>query len=972
MRYRFCAIFLLVLTLTACEFPAIGESTPNATAVTRTTAVPPASKPETPTALPSPTTPSATATATAVPPPTPTYNPALPDWTVLVYMTADNNLEQAALIDINEMERAAASKQVNILAQIDSAGDGARRLLIRPDDDADNIGSKIAAELGELNMGDPQTLADFIIWGAANYPANRYALIIWDHGAGWQGISFDEEAVELATDFLSLPDLDGALAQALTQSGLDKLDVVGFDACLMGQLDVFQTVAPYSDYAVASEALTPGQGWQYATLLNHLAANPDMDGAQLAQQMTADYVDFYTRAEPDDFVTMSAVDLAQMGAVTTAVQQLAQALQNDPAQAAGAVGDARYGAEAYARPFGAAFDEYAAIDLSHFAAILAQRSPDEAVRAAANAVVDGVAAAVIANERGSGFRYSGGIAHYFPRQAQFYNTAYAQTTTNLAWNDFLAAYYEAGQDSLSPPEIYLTNARNEAAGAQNPAYLDFQIVGRSVETVSLLGGRYEADGRRRLLELDTLIPEPSILPDGSRLSEWRDGVHEDFFIWDTLTTYLFDDADNGDFVVMTAVTDAANQGENGRLYAVSGVFISATEIEASLVFDYASGQLARVWGITNGAAAEITPRPGDLFRIDSLYLDENDQLVREPGPTLVFDETSQLYFDWRPLPDGDYFLGLSAENSAGKTAVAFTDLPVENNHLLPNYSAYLDPYLGFQFLYPDAWYTPIYTDTLLYTSSRDAATDVQITLYPNLEPDVDTAALTEQTLNQFGPVDVLFTDTAVIAGTQGQRISYGYTKSSGAHTGVFLAFVRDGVGYVVDVDGVSEDEAATLTAVDIIASSWQFVSAGAGLPPGRWAQIDAAAFSVAQPADFVYQEVNNWQRFSNGRYAFVALRAQSINRPVPDVLAALIRDAGEGMQAFAADAPFSTLLGGAIWERANFSYALEDGSAIWGFIMVKEENGQEVVAWAEAPSDVYNELEQTAFLVMIADLDLKN
>ena len=339
MIYRFYALLLLALTLTTCEFPVIGETTLAATAVTLTTAVPPTNEPESPPATPSPTTPAATATATAVPTAvpqaTPTYNPALPDWTVLIYMNADNNLEQAALLDLNEMERAASSDQVNVVAQLDRAGDDARRLLIRPDDDDENIGSEIIAELGEANMGDPQTLADFIVWGAANYPANRYALIIWDHGAGWQGISFDEETAAVSvSDYLSLPDLDGALAQALAQSSLDKLDVIGFDACLMAQLDVFQTIAPYSDYAVASEALTPGQGWQYATLLNRLAANPDMDGAGLSRQMAEDYAAFYTRAEPDDFVTMSAVDLAQIGAVTTAVQRLAEALQRDPIQAA--------------------------------------------------------------------------------------------------------------------------------------------------------------------------------------------------------------------------------------------------------------------------------------------------------------------------------------------------------------------------------------------------------------------------------------------------------------------------------------------------------------------------------------------------------------------------------------------------------------------------------------------------------------
>jgi hypothetical protein len=73
---------------------------------------------------------------------------------------------------------------------------------------------------------------------------------------------------------------------------------------------------------------------------------------------------------------------------------------------------------------------------------------------------------------------------------------------------------------------------------------------------------------------------------------------------------------------------------------------------------------------------------------------------------------------------------------------------------------------------------------------------------------------------------------------------------------------------------------------------------------------------------------------------------------------------------FAAEPPFRTLLGSAAWDRANFSYEKEDGRIIWGFIMVKIEAGEEVVAWGEAPDTTYNELEQSIFLTMVADLSL--
>ncbi len=996
-------LFVFILGLTACEFP---TTQPDATAVlptAATTLFPTATSEEplpaeTPAAnlQPPPTTPE------PPPAPTPTHDPNLPEWTVLVYMNADNNLEAAGLFDFKEMEAAPHSAQVNVLVQIDRAvGEAvseddwtdARRYRIQHDEDltapspplragvAAGAVSELVADLGEVNMGDPLVLADFITWGAANYPANRYALIIWDHGAGWNGVAFDSDTADFGQpDFLSLGDLTGALTQALPQAGVDKLDLIGFDACLMGQLDVFQTLAPFANFAIGSEELTPGSGWDYRAILGQLADEPAMDGARLAQQIAANFVDYYTLIEPDDFVTMTAVNLAQIDEVETAVTQLAQTLAADPGQAASAVGDARSGAEAFARVYANDFDHFAAIDLHHFAAVLAQRSPDEAVQAAAKGVMAAVETAVLANEHGSGFKNSGGIAIYFPRLAQFYDAAYAQTTANTAWDSFLTGYYESASDQLPPPQIILASGRSEPVGAQNPAYLDFQIVGREIEQVSLLGGRYEADGRRRLVEFDTLIPEPTFLPDGSRLSEWRDGVHEDFFIWDTQVTYLYDTAETGDYVVMWP---AVGQGRlftvQGRLQRADGSTATSTSlsagVDASLVFDHVSGQLERVWAVQSDASAapaEIRPQPGDVFTLINFYLDESNQIMREPGISLTFDESGQLYFDWRPLPNGDYFLGLSAANVAGDAATTFVDLAVDNQGYVAGYHSYLDPYLGFQFLYPAAWYTPIYTGTLLYTSDRAAATHMQVTLYPHLTPGTNAAVLKTQTLNQFGPVDVLFEEDTAVSGQLALRTAYGYDDQNGApHTGIFLAFVRDGIGYVVDVDGLQTEEGGTITAVDMLAASWQFIDTGTGLPPGDWAQIDLDAFTVAQPADFVYQEVNDWQRFSSDRSTFVALRTQPETRPAPDVLAALLRDAGAGVTNFVAEPAFRMLLGGAVWDRANFSYESGDGRTIWGFLMVKIEAGQEVVAWAEAPSITYNTLEQNVFLVMAADLSLE-
>ncbi|MEM7115645.1 MAG: clostripain-related cysteine peptidase [Chloroflexota bacterium] len=929
--------------------------------------------------------------ATAVPQPTPTYSADIADWTVLVYLDADNSLELPGLLDINEMEAAGSSDEVNVVVQMDRAvGETAgqedwqttRRYLITPDDDPSTIGSNMIADLGEINMGSPEALSDFLTWGMRAFPANQYALVMWDHGAGWNGIAFDsDDGVQNGRDHISLSELEYSLAKSLDSANVDKFDVIGFDACLMGQLDVFQAIQPYADFAVGSEELTPGQGWDYRRLLGHLYANPEQNGRSLANQMVTDFMDYYRFEEPDDFVTMSAVDLLFLPNVAHKVEVLAAHLQAESSFVASAVGDARSGTEAYARVYADKFEEYAAIDLHHFASILAQRNVDEMITEAASEVMLAVETAVIANERGSGLKHSQGIALYFPRNARFYAANYAQTTKLTQWNDFLTDYHKVSGEAATLPEVQIVNTfsgnSDEGIGLQRPFFVEWEIVGRDIENAVLLGGLYQEDGRRRLLEYDNLIPEPTYLPDGSELLEWRDGVHEDFFIWDTQVTYLYDSSGAGGFIIMWPTTNQVLGDLDNKLFSVPGRFRRAGEEiyhKANVVFDQRSGQLFRVWSNEAGAAAaEILPQTGDEFQLYDYFLDANDGIVRELGGSLFFDEAGQLYFDWRPLPNGRYFLGFRAENVAGQSDIALTDVAVDNSSNLPDLQAYLDPYLGFQFRYPTDWYAPRYDGALLYTANISGTTSAQIKIFPDSAPDDDAASVKQQMLATFGAVGRLYEDEVDVNGRLGLRTAYGYTDADGqSHTGVLVTFVRDGFGFAIDVDGLEAEEERTLTAVSGIVASWTNTPVGIGLQPGNWARLDLDSFTVPQPADFVPAQWGDWEAFELGGndQTYVALRVNPAEFSDDQVLQSLVESAAD-QEAFVATPPFRTLIGSAVWQRADFSYRDSSGDEIWGFIMVRIEGDQELVAFAEAPRQIYNDLEAQVFLVMIAGLTLK-
>ena len=104
-------------------------------------------------------------------------------WTFMVYMAGDNNLDGAALRDIAEMARAGSTKDVNILVQLDRIEDNlTRRFRITR---GGGFKTDCIESFGDTNTGDPQILYDFVKWAADNHPADRYALILWNHGSGW-------------------------------------------------------------------------------------------------------------------------------------------------------------------------------------------------------------------------------------------------------------------------------------------------------------------------------------------------------------------------------------------------------------------------------------------------------------------------------------------------------------------------------------------------------------------------------------------------------------------------------------------------------------------------------------------------------------------------------------------------------------------------------------------------------------------
>ena len=161
------------------------------------------------------------------------------------------------------------------------------------------------------SMGDADTLKDFIKWGASKYPADRYMLILWDHGGGSLfGICLDELYND---DALSLKEVETAIANAKV-----PFEVAGFDACLMSSLETAEAFQGYAHYMVASEETEPGTGWDYNAWINYLSENTGCSGKELGREIVDSYMDKCASIGQEDMATLSVCDLTRLPALSEA------------------------------------------------------------------------------------------------------------------------------------------------------------------------------------------------------------------------------------------------------------------------------------------------------------------------------------------------------------------------------------------------------------------------------------------------------------------------------------------------------------------------------------------------------------------------------------------------------------------------------------------------------------------------------
>jgi hypothetical protein len=316
------------------------------------------------------------------------------EWTILVFMNAANNLEPDSIDDMNEMEQLGSTNDVNIVVQwkriagYDSTnGDWktTRRYYVVKDSDPETVSSNLLVDMGSgVDMGSPNTLRDFLQWGVRSFPARKYMVVIWNHGAGWRafrdrlnilarGVSYDDNT----GNHIRIWELPLALSVGV------KWDIVAFDASLMQMLEVAYEIRNLCDYVVGSEESPPAAGYPYHRILAPVISNPGISARDLAAQIVTQTINYYNPDSTDN-ITQSALEASQIEEVAQKVDALAQVLLTVAPGNSGAVAAARDNAQAYA--------QYTYKDLWDYTEQLRARLPNSQ---ALSSAIDGVQAALL-------------------------------------------------------------------------------------------------------------------------------------------------------------------------------------------------------------------------------------------------------------------------------------------------------------------------------------------------------------------------------------------------------------------------------------------------------------------------------------------------------------------------------------------------------------------------------------------------
>ncbi|MGE5704161.1 MAG: clostripain-related cysteine peptidase [Clostridia bacterium] len=585
------------------------------------------------------------------------------DYTILVYMNG-SDLESegaAASSDLEEMMKVGSTAKVNVVVETGGTNQWAfehisnaknQRWLVKQGD------MQLVGEVGKRSMGAPATLSDFITWGVQKYPAKKYALVMWDHGAGSvHGFGSDEL---FNGDSLTLDEMQTALATA-SQKTKAKLEAIGFDACLMANLETAKMVSPYANYLIASEELEPGHGWNYTPVLQELNKNTAMTGEALGKSIANHFREQAKAEGTDDSITLSVVNLAKVAGVENALNEMVKVLSTgiNNVETVKWVSNARYKAEDY----GSAGAHGGNTDMADLADVAKHLSPK--YQQQATNLMNAVKQAVVYNITSKAKPNAKGLSIYFPSKDKENfkdNLAiYQKNNFSVSYKQFINAYADRLLGNNKPitfveakPEQTEVKPQTPPTGPtpgtpaqpEEPTVYEVKIDPKDVSGINELYsivGRYApgSDSKVQILGIDNYDVE---------LDE-STGTIKGYFAGEGATL-------GGQFVSLFI----SDQNEEFTQYAIPAV-LNGEDVDIMALYDDETGE-TEILGAWPGIDEETGVPDKDLIQLKAgdkitplyYYFDENTGAEGfDKGKEFVVG--TDLLLEFAPLPTGDYLYG---------------------------------------------------------------------------------------------------------------------------------------------------------------------------------------------------------------------------------------------------------------------------------------------------------------------------
>lgn len=512
-------------------------------------------------------------------------------------------------------------------------------------------GLYLVDEQPSASMGDAQTLAEFLRFAKENYPAEKMAVVFWNHGGGSvSGAAFDEL---YGYDSLTLDEMYLAFSSVWEPSADNQpLELVGFDTCLMATVDVAYTFSDLARYLVASEEMEPANGWYYSQWVSALAEDSSMDGAELGRVICDTYYTGCEEAGTQDNITLSLTDLSKLEPLLEAYENFGvEALHTACADSGFFSQFARIAVQSENYGGNTREQGYAnMVDLGH----MARQSAD--MFDSAYSVLDALEECVLYRVGGVYRTEATGLSCYYSYNGDVDDfNSYAGLGVSTSFK-YLYAYELTGELDDSGMEYIADMDFDTLPEVQNLSTVDWDGMPLDVddEGTSFLTLGPEADdilaGIGFMLyyvdEEDDLIL--LLGTDNDMDADWEEGVFSDNFrgVWGGI---------DGNLVYM----ELSYEGDDYNLYSVP-VLLNDEVYNLEVVYDFNTG----CWDIL-GARQGIDE--SGMADKELRLLQEGDEITTlwymasatgddefEPYPVDTFYVTSDTAFDEMELPDGTY------------------------------------------------------------------------------------------------------------------------------------------------------------------------------------------------------------------------------------------------------------------------------------------------------------------------------